>query len=341
MRCLLPLVVLAWLTSGASAFADEPSHQYGVAHDGYRVVGRAVETAEPANYMIVEAESGTATEYEGEPIIVVKEPDPVAATSEAPPSPRVVPSDEVVIECPSGVWVHGYWAYRGGRYVWVDGHCVEERVNYVFVAPRWDFYWDIWWFIPGYYRPCGVYVTYGYYRPWHWFPPYPYPYYRTGRGIPEFRGVPARPTVARPAPTSRVPSVTRAQRHPTTVIDTPPSGATRPFSLGRAGTGPRVTEQGVRSRYGVDIVTEPRAIPRPATGFAAPPTSRPRGFSRGRPRTRPSSGGSVWTPSSGSSSGSSRGWGGGRNRSTPSSGSSSSGSSGGRHGGGGLGGKRK
>lgn len=349
MRCFLSLLVVAWLAASASAGADdgqetsrpsgygtsEPRIEYDVAYDGYGGVGRPVETAEPPTYPVVEADTGTTTEYEGETILVVKEPDPVAATSEAPPPPRVVATDAPVIECPSGVWVDGYWDYRAGRYVWVDGHCVEVRVNYVFVAPRWDFYWDIWWFIPGYYRPCGVFVSYGYYRPWHWFPPYPYPYYRTGRPIPEFRGTPVRRTVARPAQPSRVPSVTRAPRRPTTVIQTPPSRSPGSFSPGRAGMRPVTPDQRVRSRHGVDIVTEPE-IARPAA-VPAPSSGQSRGLSRKRPRTRPSSSGSGWTPSSGSS-GSTRGWG-GRSRSSPSRGSSSGSSSGGSRGG--YGGKHR
>jgi hypothetical protein len=348
MRCFLLLVTLGWLAFGAKASAEEgsessgygvtePDYQYEVVYDGYSRVARQLKTAEPRTYAVVETESGTKTEYEGEPIIVVKEPEPVAASSEAPPPPRVEPGDEKVRECASGVWVHGYWDYRGGRYVWVDGHCVAVRVDYVFVAPRWDFYWDIWWFIPGYYRPCGVFVTYGYYRPWHWFPPYPYPYYRTSRPIPEFRGVPARRTVARPLPVSGVPSATRVPRHPTTVIDTPPPESTRAFSLGRSATGTLGTDQGARSRHNVDMVTEPRYNPRPGIGTSR--SGRSRGFSAKPSRSRQSPSGSGWQWNSGSSSGSSGGWGGGRSRSTPSSGSSS-GSSSGRSGGG-FGGKHK
>lgn len=345
MRCLLLLVASSWMSLASSAEADEyegpsgyevgePNYQLDVAHDGYGGVGSALEPGEPPTYAVVEAEAGTSTEVEGETIIVVKEPEPVAATTQAPPAPMVAPSDEQVRDCASGVWVHGYWDYRGGRYVWVDGHCVEVRVNYVFVHPRWDFYWDIWWFIPGYYRPCGVFVGFGYYRPWHWFPPHPYPYYSSGRAVPVSRGVPIRPTVARPVSPPAVPSVTRVPRHSTTVVYTAPSGATRPISLGRAGTGPVPTNEGLGSRHGVGIVTQPRFNPRPATGLGATPAGRSRGFGSARPRTRPSSGGSDWTPSSGSSSGSSRGWTGGRTRSTPSTGASGRGSSGDRHGGG-------
>ena len=47
-------------------------------------LGQPAEAAEPATYVIVESESGTATEYDGEPIIVVKEPDPVAGDVQRP-----------------------------------------------------------------------------------------------------------------------------------------------------------------------------------------------------------------------------------------------------------------
>ena len=348
VRYLLFFVLTACLTSASSAAADDyqgasgyetskPNYQLDVAHDGYGGVGHAIDSAEPSTYIVLEAEVGTTTEVDGETVIVVQEPDPVAATTQAPPPPRVAPSDAQAKNCPTGVWVDGYWDYRSGQYAWVDGHCVEVRVNYVFVHPRWDFYWDIWWFVPGYYRPCGAYVGFGYYRPWHWFPPHPHPYYRSGRAVPVSRGTPRRPTVARPAPAPRAPSVTRVPRHSTTVIHRAPSGATRPISLGRAGTGPVLTNEGLRSRHGIGIVSKPRFNPQPATGVSGRRTGRSRGLSGGRSRTRPSSPGSGWEPSSGSSSGSSRGWTRGRTRSAPSTGGSGRGSSGDRHGGGGFG----
>jgi len=306
---------------GASGYGtSQPNYQFDVAHDGYGGVGRAMDSAEPPSYVVVEAEAGTTTEVEGETVVVVQEPEPVAATMQAPPPPRVAPSDEQVQDCPTGVWVHGYWDYRDGQYAWVDGHCVEVRVNYVFVHPRWDFYWDIWWFIPGYYRPCDAYVGFGYYRPWHWFPPHPRPYYRSGRAVPVTRGAPMRTTVARPAPAPRVPSVTRVPKHPTTVIHTTPSGATQPISFGRAGTGPVISDRGPRSRQGVGIVTEPRFNPRPAPDVRGRrPSGGSRGFSGGRSRGGPSSG-------------TSRGRTGGRTRPAPSTGRSGRGSSSGGRG---------
>ena len=135
--------------------------------------GQASETDDPATYVIIEAESGTTEQVGGETVIVVQEPDPIAATEAAPPPPRTVVEEQPIARCPEGIWVDGYWSYGDGQYLWVDGHCVVERVNYVFVQPRWDYYSSVWWFVPGYYRPFGVYVGFGYYRPWHWFPAAP------------------------------------------------------------------------------------------------------------------------------------------------------------------------
>ncbi|MBW2509413.1 MAG: hypothetical protein JRE81_12330 [Deltaproteobacteria bacterium] len=351
MRRVFFFLVTACLTSASSATADdyqeptgyetsEPSYQLDVAHDGYGGAGRPMDSVEPRAYPVLEAaaEAGTTVEVEGESVLVVTEPSPLAATKQAPPAPKVAPSDEQAKDCPAGVWVHGYWDYRSGHYAWVEGHCVEVRVNYVFVHPRWDFYWDIWWFIPGYYRPCGAYVGFGYYRPWHWFPPYALPYYRTGRAVPVFRGTPIRPTVARPATAPRVPSASRIPKPSTTVIQTTPSEVTRSTSLGRAGTGPVLTREGMRSPARVDIVTQPRLNPSRSSGLGGPSQRGSRGLG-GSSRARPSSSGSGWQPSSGSSSRSSRGWTGDRTRSTPSTGRSSRGSSSGQQGGG-FGGKR-
>lgn len=232
--------------SGYGAVDDD--HELEVSHDGYPRGDappntEAAGSADAPDYVVVEIEDGTPQEVDGETVIVVQEPEPVAATEEAPPSPRVVAVDEPAALCPEGIWVDGYWSYTNGQYIWVDGHCVVERVNYVFVHPRWDFYANVWWFVPGYYRPCGVWVGFGYYRPWHWFPPHPHPYYRAYRGVPVHRGVPGRRTVAKPiypsrtlSPTGRVPAVGR--RAPTTYGRTPTVDRTtsRVPSVGRAPT---------------------------------------------------------------------------------------------------------
>ena len=209
---------------GGSGYGDSTAaYELDVSHDGYPGGDQAASvgsqaSAEPPTYVVIDAEEGAAQEVDGETVIVVQEPEPVAATDVAPPPPRVVAVEQPRFRCPGGIWVDGYWAYGDGQYVWIDGHCVVERVNYVFVHPRWDFYANVWWFVPGYYRPCGVWVGFGYYRPYSWFPPYYRPYYRGYRGVPVHRGAPQRPTVARPAyrptpraitPSPRTPSVER------------------------------------------------------------------------------------------------------------------------------------
>jgi hypothetical protein len=208
---------------------------HDVSHTGYPGGASSETSAEvdtgSTNYIVIEVEDGTPTEVEGQTVIVVQEPEPVAATDKAPPPvPRAVDGAQPV--CPNGIWVDGHWAYANGQYVWVDGHCVVERVNYVFVHPRWDFYANVWWFVPGYYRPCRVWVGYGYYRPYHWFPPYRHTHYRGYRGVP-VRRAPYRPTVARPVPAARGPVTTN--RIPTVGRSVP----TRAGTVGRTPT--RVT----------------------------------------------------------------------------------------------------
>jgi len=201
-----------------------------VSHTGYpggAAVTSTVTSEGGSNYIVIEVEDGVPQEVGGETVIVVQEPEPVAATEEAPPPvPRTVEVARPAVRCTNGIWVDGHWAYADGQYVWVDGHCVVERVDYVFVHPRWDFYANVWWFVPGYYRPCNVWVGYGYHRPYFWFPPYYRPYYRGYRPVPVRRG-PYRPT-ARPVP---------RPRHPGTVGRIPPTR--RPVRSG-AGTVSRV-----------------------------------------------------------------------------------------------------
>ena len=220
---------------GASGYgASTSTDELEVSHDGYprgdqAAGGQSQAATEAPNYVVIEVEEGVSREVEGETVIVVQEPDPIAATDVAPPAPREVAVEQPVMRCPGGIWVDGYWTYGDGQYVWIDGHCVVERVNYVFVHPRWDFYANVWWFVPGYYRPCGVWVGFGYYRPYHWFPPYYSPYYRGYRGVPVHRGVPRHPTVARPVSRPTVRGVVPTNRVPTV-------GRQAPDSYGRAAT---------------------------------------------------------------------------------------------------------
>ncbi|MBW1757705.1 MAG: hypothetical protein JRJ80_16250 [Deltaproteobacteria bacterium] len=329
------------------------TYEYEVSQDGYYPrEGQASQTPAPTDYVIVESDEGTTEEIDGETVIVVQEPKPIAATKQAPPPPKIVVVEQQIPICPSGIWVDGYWYYSNGEYVWMDGHCVVERVEYVFVHPRWDFYDSVWWFVPGYYRPCGVYIGFGYFRPWYWFPPYFHPYYPAHRPVPVRRSVPRRTTTARPTPTQRTPSrgdfgrlgvsvartssVTRAPSGRPTVIYRTPVGATSPTRFGRAGSGPEIRSRVPGSGPSSGIVSQPAVNYERSRTFGKPSSTPSRGGSVGRSRRARPRGGSGWTPSSGSSgggvfggsgsgSGSSRGSRGGSSK--PSSGGSGRGSS--------------
>ena len=217
---------------GPDGYGGSTGYGFDVPHDGYQREGQTGATPDATTYVVIEAEDGTTEVVDGETVIVVQEPEPLAATEQAPPAPQTVVVVQPEVQCPGAIWVDGYWAYSNGDYVWVDGHCVVERVNYVFVQPRWDYYSNVWWFVPGYYRPWGVYVGFGYYRPWHWYPPYYHSYYRTRHPVPVNRGVPYRPTTVR----ARPPAV-RSSR-----------GIVRPTgSVGRAHTGPTRTQPVTRA----------------------------------------------------------------------------------------------
>jgi hypothetical protein len=318
---------------GASGYgsSDTTTDELDVSHSGYPSAGqtpgsKAADAATAPNYVVIEVEDGVSQQVDGETVIVVQEPEPVAASDQAPPPPREVPIAQPTARCPAGaIWVDGYWTYGDGQYVWVEGHCVVERVNYVFVHPRWDFYANVWWFVPGYYRPCSVWVGFGYYRPWYWFPPYHHAYYRGYRGVPVYRSVPRRPTVARPvarhpvrtgtvgrAPTrtstvarpstaGRLPTVTRTlpTRTGAVVRSTPTS--TRVATARRPG--PATARTGVVDRP--PAATRAPAVSRAPSPSRAPTVSRPPAASRaptvGRAGSGPSRTSSVRRPGLGSS----------------------------------------
>lgn len=255
---LTTLFGLAFATvAAAPAFADyegpdgyggSTTRQYDVSHDGYAHEGDSA--ADSTTYVVIEAEDGQTEEIDGDTVIVVQEPEPVAATEHAPPAPPTVVVEQAVDVCPGGIWVDGYWAYGDGDYVWVDGHCVVERVNYVFVQPRWDFYSSVWWFVPGYYRPCGVYVGFGYYRPWHWYPPYYRSHYRSGHPVPVHRSVPRRPTTVRATSVSRTPNrgaLSRPNGRTAAVERRPANSHGRTQTVDRVGRAPQRTGTVTRS----------------------------------------------------------------------------------------------
>ena len=51
-----------------------------------------------------------------------------------PPRPR---RHVVMAARPGFVWVDGYWANMGGKWVWQDGRWERERSGFVYVQGRW------------------------------------------------------------------------------------------------------------------------------------------------------------------------------------------------------------
>ena len=281
---------------GASGYDAPTPYELEVSHDGYprgdQPPGGQIDAAtEAPDYVVIEIEDGVAEEVDGETVVVVQEPEPIAATDVEPPPPRAVAVEQPFGRCRDGIWVDGYWSYGDGQYVWVDGHCVVERVNYVFVHPRWDFYGSVWWFVPGYYRPCSVWVGFGYYRPWYWFPPYYNRYYRGYRGVPVHRGVPRRPIVRHPVsrptvrgatPTARIPTVGRQAPRGygrTTTVNRAPRRTT---TVGRAPTRAPTVGRAPMRAPSVNRVPPTRA----PTVNRAPPTRAP-SVTRERPTQAP------------------------------------------------------
>ena len=254
---------------GPDGYGGDATHQHDVSHDGYAQEGQTTEAPDPTTYVVIEAEEGKSEQVDGQTVIVVQEPEPIAATEHAPPPPQTVEVEQPVTTCPAGIWVDGYWYYSNGAYLWVDGHCVVERVNYVFVAPRWDYYANVWWFVPGYYCPWGVYVGFGYYRPWHWYPPYYGPYYR--HPVPIRRGAPLRPTTVRARPARRTPSrgVLTHPGYPRTTT----AGRQPPATYGRTGTVGRVGATPDRGR----------TVTRAPMTRTSPSATRVDAINRGRP----------------------------------------------------------
>jgi hypothetical protein len=53
----------------------------------------------------------------------------------APPAQRF---EVVPVEHSGYVWVQGYWAWKGGRHVWVPGHSVKARHGYSWSSAHWE-----------------------------------------------------------------------------------------------------------------------------------------------------------------------------------------------------------
>ena len=60
---------------GADGYGTAPTYQLDVSHDGYVREGHVGETDDPATYVVIETESGTTEQVDGETVIVVQEPD--------------------------------------------------------------------------------------------------------------------------------------------------------------------------------------------------------------------------------------------------------------------------
>ncbi|MBW2404436.1 MAG: hypothetical protein JRF42_11685 [Deltaproteobacteria bacterium] len=306
--CAMSVATIATVPAGADYQGLDgycPTYGFETSHDGYPRAGQESEAAGATTYVIIEAESGTSQQIDGETVIVVQEPTPTAATAAAPPPPQTVVVEQSVVRCVEGIWVDPYW--------WVEGHCVVERVNYVFVQPRWDYYSSVWWFVPGYYRPYGVYVGFGYYRPWHWYPPYHHPYYRTRHPVPVHRAVPRRPPTVRTTPVPRRGVLSRPGHtggRTTTVGRRPPTTygrTTAPPDDLRAHHGRRACGRNSDSNGDRDTNTTSResgrhrrsTAPTRTSGVRRPSAARP---SVGRPSPRPSTRGTFGRPSVGRSS---------------------------------------
>jgi hypothetical protein len=74
--------------------------------------------------------------------------------AEAPPEPLI----EIVPAAPGDdfVWVNGYYAWNGTRYVWVRGHwAIRPRVGWVWVRSGWVYVDGRYHFVAGHWSPPG------------------------------------------------------------------------------------------------------------------------------------------------------------------------------------------
>jgi hypothetical protein len=80
----------------------------------------------------VDQQRGTiyGSEREATTTVVVQQP---------PPPPPPPPSEVVSVQpAPGAVWIPGYWAFDGYRYVWVSGGWqMPPPYHYAYVAPHW------------------------------------------------------------------------------------------------------------------------------------------------------------------------------------------------------------
>ena len=79
---------------GPDGYGATTTHELDVSHDGYPGDGEAGEAPDPTTYVVIEAEDGATERVDGETVIVVQEPEPLAATAEAPPPHQTVQGSE-------------------------------------------------------------------------------------------------------------------------------------------------------------------------------------------------------------------------------------------------------
>ncbi|MBS0663345.1 MAG: YXWGXW repeat-containing protein [Verrucomicrobia bacterium] len=74
--------------------------------------------------------------------------------AQPPPAPPIQREVVVVQPAPGMVWVQGYWAYDGYRYVWIGGRWVRppHRHYRAYVAPHWEYRGRGYVYIQGYWR---------------------------------------------------------------------------------------------------------------------------------------------------------------------------------------------
>lgn len=87
------------------------------------------------------------------PVTVVQQPAPPPQVVVVGPPPP--PRTEVVYSRPSPyhIWVSGYWAWQGNRYVWIGGHWERPpRGRHSWVEPRWEHRGGSYVFIQGHWR---------------------------------------------------------------------------------------------------------------------------------------------------------------------------------------------
>ena len=115
------LIALSVVTLASPAAADDPY----LGADGYvrddaaggdavivdpqTSVEREVVDADGNTYIVIEADEGTEQEVNGETVIVVTEPEPTAASEEAPPEPQTVVVERPAPPYDGAIWVDGYW----------------------------------------------------------------------------------------------------------------------------------------------------------------------------------------------------------------------------------------